>query len=76
MLPNQLPTLSFPKGKLRPYTITRLLGRPGYAGYVEAKEWNVSLRKGLHEGLVSFETFQKIQRNLETGGRTNAPRYW
>jgi hypothetical protein len=45
-----------------------VLGKPVYAGYVEAKEWNVALRKGQHEGLVSFETFQKIQRNLETGG--------
>lgn len=57
-----------PNGELRPYTITRLLNKAVYAGYVEAKEWNVSLRKGKHEGLISFETFQKIQHNLETGG--------
>ena len=57
-----------PNGELRPYTVTRLLNKSVYAGYVEAKEWGVSLRKGNHDGLISFEAFQKIQHNLETGG--------
>ncbi len=57
-----------PNGELRPYTVTRLLNKPVYAGYVEAPKWGVSLRKGNHQGLISFDTFQKIQRNLETGG--------
>ena len=65
----------FPKdrkdGSLRPMTVTRLLKKPVYAGYVEAPSWGVSLRKGKHEGLISFETFQRIQDNLE--GRKRGP---
>ncbi|AVO38789.2 hypothetical protein C6Y53_14525 [Pukyongiella litopenaei] len=65
----------FPKdlkdGTLRPMTVTRLLKKVVYAGYVEAPKWDVSLRKGQHEGLISFETYQQIQDNLE--GRKRAP---
>ncbi len=65
----------FPKdrkdGTLRPMTVTRLLKKVVYAGYVEAPKWGVSLRKGQHEGLISFETFQRIQDNLE--GRKRLP---
>ena len=52
-------------GTLRPMTVNRLLKKPVYAGYVEAPNWDVSLRKGQHEGLISFETFKKIQDVLE-----------
>ncbi len=66
---------NFPKdrtdGSLRPMTVSRLLNKVAYAGYVEAPKWGVSLRKGQHEGLISFETFQKIQDNLE--GRRRGP---
>jgi len=58
-------------GFIRPMTITRLLKKVVYAGYVEAPKWGVSVRKGQHEGLISFETFQKIQDNLE--GRKRGP---
>lgn len=65
----------FPKdrkdGSIRPMTITRLLKKLAYAGYVEAPKWDVSLRKGQHEALISFETFQRIQDRLE--GRKRAP---
>ena len=65
----------FPKdrkdGSIRPMTVTRLLKKVVYAGYVEAPEWGVSLRKGQHEGLVSFETHQRIQDNME--GRKRRP---
>jgi site-specific DNA recombinase len=44
--------------------VTRLLTRPVYAGYVAAPRWDVSLRKGHHEALVSFETYRKIQDRL------------
>lgn len=33
-------------------------------GYVEAPSWNVSLRKSHHEGLITFETSQRIQGRL------------
>lgn len=65
----------FPKdrkdGTLRPMTVTRLLKKSVYAGYVEAPAWGVSLRKGQHQGLISFETFQRIQDNLV--GRRRGP---
>ena len=56
-----------PNGLLRPQTVPRFLGKAVYAGYVEAPEWGVSLRKGNHAGLISFETFQKVQNRLTTG---------
>ena len=58
----------FPKqnhGGIRMQKVTDMLKHPIYAGYVRSKAWNVSLRKGRHEGLISFETHQKIQRRLE-----------
>ena len=59
----------FPKdksdGTLRPMTVNRLLKKVVYAGYVEAPKWGVGKRKGQHEGLISFETHQKIQDVLE-----------
>ena len=68
----------FPKdrkdGSIRPMTITRLLKKVVYAGYVEAPKWGVSLRKGQHEPLVSFETFQHIQDNIEGKKRRPAAR--
>ena len=68
----------FPKdlkdGTLRPMTVTRLLKKAVYAGYVEAPKWDVSLRKGQHEGLISFETHQRILDNLEGKKRRPAAR--
>ena len=51
--------------------VTDMLTRPVYAGYVEAPNWGVSLRKGMHEALISYETFQKIQDRLN--GKARAP---
>ncbi|MCB1950001.1 MAG: recombinase family protein [Nitrosomonas sp.] len=48
-----------------------MLRNPIYAGYIEYKPWGVSLRKGQHEGIISYETFLKIQERLE--GRAYAP---
>ena len=65
----------FPKdrkdGSIRPMTIKRLLTKVVYAGYVEAPKWGVSLRKGNHDALISFETFQRIQDTIE--GKKRAP---
>ncbi len=52
-------------GTLRPMTVNRLLKKVVYAGYVEAPKWGVSVRNGQHEGLISFETYQKVQDVLE-----------
>ncbi len=62
----------FPKdtqgGKIRAFTITRFLKKIVYSGYVESSAWNVSLRPGQHEGIISLGTFEKIQARLKTGG--------
>lgn len=44
--------------------VKRILTNPVYAGHVESEEWNVSLRKGQHEGVISLETFQRVQERL------------
>ena len=65
----------FPKdkkdGTLRPMTVNRLLKKVVYAGYVEAPKWSVSVREGQHEGLISFEIYQRIQDVLD--GRKRRP---
>ena len=65
----------FPKdlkdGSLRAMTVSRLLKKVVYAGYVEAPKWEVNLRKGQHEGLISFETYQRIQERV--AGNKPAP---
>ena len=64
----------FPKGKsgkIGNSRITAMLSNPLYAGYVGYKPWGVALRKGKHEGMVSYETFCKIQERLK--GRAYAP---
>ncbi len=59
----------FPKdrkdGSVRSMTVWRLLRKVVYAGYVEAPKWGVSVREGQHEGLISFETHQRILDTLE-----------
>lgn len=45
-------------------TVNRLLNRPHFAGYIEFPTWDVSLREGHHEGLISLATYQTIQRRL------------
>ncbi len=61
-----------PDRGLRPMTVTRLLKKVVYAGYVEAPKWDVSLRKGVHDPLVSFETHERILENLEARRRPAA----
>lgn len=52
--------------------VTDILKRVVYAGYVEAPCWGVSLRKGHHEPLIDFSTYQKIQDRLEGNAKTPA----
>ncbi len=60
-----------PNGKVTIQAVSRIFSRPIYGGMVERPEWNVSLRPGKHEGLVSFETYEKVQERLQ--GRAYAP---
>ncbi|MEW8562583.1 MAG: recombinase zinc beta ribbon domain-containing protein [Candidatus Thiodiazotropha sp.] len=59
------------KGKVHPQRVLNLLTRVFYAGYVESEDWGVSLRPGRHEGLISLETYKKIQERLN--GNAKAP---
>ncbi len=51
--------------------VPRLLTNPVYAGYVQLEndDWDISLRKGAHKGLIDFETFERIQAILESANR-------
>lgn len=65
----------FPKDlngrEVRNQRVYEMLTRVLYSGYVEHENWNVSLREGHHEGLISFETYQRIQERLT--GTAKAP---
>ena len=60
-----------PNGEVLQQRVIKILRNHLYAGYVSAPYWGVSLRKGKHEGLISFETFEAIQAKLD--GRVYAP---
>src|SRR5690606_20455929 len=57
---------------LRAQRVTNLLKRSVYAGYVEAPDWDVTLRKGDHEPLISFETLRTNQDRLAGNAKTPA----
>ncbi len=62
---------TYPKdknGEVNSGRIKELLTRPIYAGYVEAPNWGVGLTKGNHDPIISFETYQRIQKKLEDKG--------
>lgn len=57
----------FLKGKnatLSKNAVPAILKNAIYAGYVEAPCWNISRRKGLHEPIIDYATFLKIQDRL------------
>ena len=60
------------RGEVRAQRVTDLLKRPVYAGYVEAPDWGVTLRKGHHEPLISFQTYRAIQDRLFGKAKTPA----
>ena len=59
-----------PIKKLTQFTVVKMLRQKLYAGLVGSKTFGVSTRPGVHEALVSMETFQKVQDKLD--GRTYA----
>lgn len=65
----------FPKssasGAVRITKVREILERPTYAGFVEAPNWGVSLRKGHHEALISFACHERILAQLR--GTSLAP---
>ena len=52
---------------MRHFRVTQMLNQPLYAGYLELPDWGVPLRPAEHEGLISFQTYQKIQERLHGG---------
>lgn len=56
-------------GEIRHQQVADILTRPIYAGMVEVPNWNISMRRGHHEGLISFETFTRIQEALRQGAK-------
>lgn len=54
--------------QMRAYDV---LTRPIYAGYISHAGWNLHLVPGKHEGLISLETYEKIQERLN--GAAYAP---
>ena len=67
---------AFPKdpatGAVHNQRVQDILTRPIYAGYIEVPNWNVSLRKGQHQGLITLQTYQKIQDRLTSGAKAPA----
>jgi hypothetical protein len=59
------------KGEVTNQRVKDLLTQPLYAGYIEMPKWDIGLRPARHEGLISFETFKRIQDRLE--GRARVP---
>ncbi|MEM0987335.1 MAG: recombinase family protein [Pseudomonadota bacterium] len=55
-------------GGIRLQKVTDMLTHPLYAGMVFSKKWNISLRKGKHEALISYEMFERIQKRLKNTG--------
>jgi len=51
--------------------VNRLLDRAAmYAGFVEYPDWDVSRRKGAHQGIISVDTLQRIENKLAGNSRT------
>lgn len=61
-----------PDGTLRFETIIRLMNRIIYTGHIEVPQWDVSLRKGHHEAIISLETYELIQQRIKEGSRAPA----
>lgn len=52
------------KKKIYPQLISRILREPLYAGYIEYPKWDISLRKGHHEALITYAEYEQIQKQL------------
>ena len=62
----------FPTGFVRYEEVMRILTRPHYAGYIEVPSWGINMLKGKHEGLVSLQTFSRVQEHMIEAARVSA----
>lgn len=65
----------FPRGsngKIHYERIKELLICITYAGYIEKPDWEVTARPAKHEGLISYQTFLKIQDRLHEKAKAPA----
>ncbi|MEZ5804970.1 MAG: recombinase family protein [Rhizobiaceae bacterium] len=60
-----------PKGTVHWEQVARLLTRPIYAGLITVPKWNIHLVPGVHEALVSIETWTAVQDRRQ--GAAKAP---
>ncbi len=56
------------------HRVDAILRDPFYCGDVEYLPWDVSRRKGEHDGIISSEMFERIQRRLKSRGATTRVR--
>ncbi len=52
--------------------VTEMLTCVLYTGMIEYLPWKVSIRQGHHQGLITYETYQKIQTRLNENAKTPA----
>ena len=48
--------------------IDAILKDPFYAGDIQFLDWEVARRKGHHEGIISYETYDLVQKRLKNDG--------
>ena len=47
-------------------SVKRLFINPIYAGYIEYPKWSITRRQGVHEGIVSPEIFDEVNKKLSS----------
>lgn len=60
----------FPKdssGIVRHQRVGSMLTQCLYAGYIELPDWGVTFRPAQHEGLISLQTYRRIQERMNGG---------
>lgn len=62
----------YPDSRIRHMRVKRMFEQILYAGYVSMPSWGVSMRAAQHEGIVSKETFARIQERLKERPMTPA----
>ncbi len=65
----------FPKlrdGTVKIDRVTEMLTSPLHAGMIEYLAWGISIRKGQHAGLITYEMYQQIQTRLSENAKAPA----